>query len=283
MHGTHLPLRTWFLAAYLLATHSNGMSALQLQPKLGLGSYKTAWLLLHKLRRAMVDPDRRPLRGIIEIDETNVPFRRKDEPNGAPVGRVAVGDEKAADGGVVPDEGVQALAVDVDDTLQAASRRALSSLHLDGTDHENLADGTAPLAAAPSVSETGSRSCPPFIGEGEMRHYGTRYVVNTCTNGISHLKYPRELDQRQQFAVQNAPRTTPWNTAATAAHEDQILDMVRPERLDRAPRLPSRISPPFLLPPDFVEGIEDACAYRLEDHGRTPEIVCGWHFLRSRA
>jgi len=87
MHDTHLPLRIWFLAAYLLATHSNGMSALQLQPKLGLGSYKTAWLLLHKLRRAMVDPDRRPLRGIIEIDETNVPFRRKDEPEGGGQGR----------------------------------------------------------------------------------------------------------------------------------------------------------------------------------------------------
>ncbi|MBX4967071.1 IS1595 family transposase [Rhizobium binae] len=82
MHGTHLPLRSWFLAAYLLATHSNGMSALQLQPKLGLGSYKTAWLLLHKIRGAMVDPDRRPLRGMIEIDETTVPFRRKDEPEG---------------------------------------------------------------------------------------------------------------------------------------------------------------------------------------------------------
>ncbi|MCA2409689.1 hypothetical protein [Rhizobium leguminosarum] len=77
MHGTHLPLQTWFLAAYLLATHSNGMSALQLQPKLGL-----AWLLLPKLRRAMVAPDRRPLRGIIEIDETNVPFQRKHEPEG---------------------------------------------------------------------------------------------------------------------------------------------------------------------------------------------------------
>lgn len=68
--GTHLPMRTWFLAAYLLATHSNGMSALQLQPKLGLGSYKTAWLLL--LRRAMVNPDRRPLRGMV----TDVPLPR---------------------------------------------------------------------------------------------------------------------------------------------------------------------------------------------------------------
>jgi hypothetical protein len=52
MHGSKVPLRTWFPAAHLLATHSNGISALQLQAKLQLGSYKTAWLLLHKLRRS---------------------------------------------------------------------------------------------------------------------------------------------------------------------------------------------------------------------------------------
>ena len=46
----------WFMAAHIMASHSNGISALQLQAQLGLGSYKTAWLLLHKLRRAMVDP-----------------------------------------------------------------------------------------------------------------------------------------------------------------------------------------------------------------------------------
>lgn len=86
MHGTHLPLRKWFLAAYLVATHSNGISALQLQPKIGVG-YKTAWLLLHKLRRAMVDPNRKPLDGFIEIDETSVIFRRKTEPEGGGQGR----------------------------------------------------------------------------------------------------------------------------------------------------------------------------------------------------
>ncbi len=68
MHGTHLLLRKWFLAAYLMATHSNGMSALQLQAKLGIVSHKAAWLLLHKLRRAMVNPERRPLSGVVEMD-----------------------------------------------------------------------------------------------------------------------------------------------------------------------------------------------------------------------
>src|SRR3954463_16630305 len=60
LHGSHLPLRTWFLAAWLVATHKNGMSARQLWRRLGLGSYKSAWLLLRKLRAAMVGPDRSP-------------------------------------------------------------------------------------------------------------------------------------------------------------------------------------------------------------------------------
>ena len=57
-HRSHLDLLTWFQAIYAVASHSNGISALQLQAELGLGSYKTAWLMLRKLRRAMIDPDR---------------------------------------------------------------------------------------------------------------------------------------------------------------------------------------------------------------------------------
>lgn len=79
MHGSHLPLRTWFMAAHIVASHSNGISAIQLQAQVGLGSYKTAWLLLHKLRRAMVDPDRGLLQEIVEIDETEMPFRSRVE------------------------------------------------------------------------------------------------------------------------------------------------------------------------------------------------------------
>ena len=80
MHRSHLPLRTWFMAAHIVASHSNGISALQLQAQIGLGSYKTAWLLLHKLRRAMVDPGRGLLQEIVEIDETEMPFRCRQDP-----------------------------------------------------------------------------------------------------------------------------------------------------------------------------------------------------------
>src|SRR3954453_21730918 len=76
MHRSKLPLIAWFWAAHLMATHSNGMSALQLMPQIGL-SYRTAWLLTQKLRRSMVDPDRSLLTGLVEVDQTEMPFRTK--------------------------------------------------------------------------------------------------------------------------------------------------------------------------------------------------------------
>jgi hypothetical protein len=91
MHGSKLPLTIWFWAAFLMATHSNGISALQLQSQLGLGSYKSAWLLAAKLRRAMVDPERTPLGGLVEVDETAIPFRAKTEPVSGGQGRSAQG------------------------------------------------------------------------------------------------------------------------------------------------------------------------------------------------
>jgi len=87
MHGSKLPLTVWFWAAWMMATHSNGISALQVQRQLGLGSYKSAWLLCHKLRRAMVAPGRSPLAGLVEVDETAIPCRSKDDPPSGGGGR----------------------------------------------------------------------------------------------------------------------------------------------------------------------------------------------------
>jgi len=67
MHRSKLALPTWFWAAHLMATHSNGMSARQLEDQLGV-TYKTAWLLAQKLRRSMIDPTREPLESVVEID-----------------------------------------------------------------------------------------------------------------------------------------------------------------------------------------------------------------------
>lgn len=66
---TKLPLRTWFLAIYLLTQHKNGISALALRRQLGV-SYNTAWLLKHKLMQAMVERDSDfTLGGIVQMDD----------------------------------------------------------------------------------------------------------------------------------------------------------------------------------------------------------------------
>jgi transposase-like protein len=91
MHRSKIPLRKWFLAAHLVVTHSNGISAMQLWPAVGLNSYKDAWLLLQKIRRAMVNPDRDPLTGTVEVDETSLPFRRNTDPVAGGQGRSALG------------------------------------------------------------------------------------------------------------------------------------------------------------------------------------------------
>ena len=67
---SRLPLTLWFRAVWWVTSQKNGTSAMGLQRVLGLKSYKTAWALLHKLRRAMVRPDRDRLSGGVEVDET---------------------------------------------------------------------------------------------------------------------------------------------------------------------------------------------------------------------
>src|SRR5919202_643647 len=61
-----------FLAVYLVTSGKGGIAAAELQRQLGFGSYQTAWSWLHKIRKAMVRPDRAPLAGRVEADETYV-------------------------------------------------------------------------------------------------------------------------------------------------------------------------------------------------------------------
>jgi transposase-like protein len=78
LHRTRQPLTAWFTAAYLMTSLKPGISALQLQRQLGLASFGTTWILLHKLRRAMVNPDRRRLAGTVEVDETWIGGKQTD-------------------------------------------------------------------------------------------------------------------------------------------------------------------------------------------------------------
>lgn len=72
LHGSRVPLRSWFYAIFFLARHKKGISALQLKRTLGLGSYKTGWLLLHKLRSALAGGEKALLDDLVEVDESFV-------------------------------------------------------------------------------------------------------------------------------------------------------------------------------------------------------------------
>jgi transposase-like protein len=88
-HRSHTPISTWFAAVWFVTSSKNGVSAANLQQQLGFGSYETAWAWLHKLRRAMVRPDRELLSGIVELDETFLGGVRVGKP-GASTDKVPV-------------------------------------------------------------------------------------------------------------------------------------------------------------------------------------------------
>lgn len=83
---TRTPLRVWLAAAWYLTNQKQGVSALGLQRVLGLGSYETAWAMLHRFRRAMVRPERERLKGLVEVDETYLALSDRENPISA-VGR----------------------------------------------------------------------------------------------------------------------------------------------------------------------------------------------------
>ncbi len=90
MHRSHLPLQEWFWAAYLVATHTPGISALQLQRHLGIGGYQNAWHLLHRLRKGMVNDARTRLSGPVEVDETYVGGREEGRSGGRHAGKKVI-------------------------------------------------------------------------------------------------------------------------------------------------------------------------------------------------
>src|SRR3954452_23439597 len=81
----------WFLAIYLVTSSKGGIAATELKRQPGLGSYQTAWTWLHKLRKAMVRPDREPLAGRVEADETYVGGPRPGKRGRGAAGKALVG------------------------------------------------------------------------------------------------------------------------------------------------------------------------------------------------
>lgn len=77
---TRTPLKVWLAAAWYITNQKQGVSALGLQRVLGLGSYQTAWAMLHRFRRAMIRPGRDLLNGLVEVDEIYIAIGDKAQP-----------------------------------------------------------------------------------------------------------------------------------------------------------------------------------------------------------
>ena len=93
MHGSRQPLSSWLMAAFLLVVDKRGISAVQLQRSLGIKRHEVAYQMLHKLRAAMVAPQRERLRGLVEVDEVLVggPLRGKGKGTWKGAQRVVLG------------------------------------------------------------------------------------------------------------------------------------------------------------------------------------------------
>jgi transposase-like protein len=79
-NDSHLPLYKWFMALAIVVDAKKSISANQLKEHLGIGSYRTAWYMAHRIRKAMVE-ETNPfdqLRGIVELDETYISGKSKD-------------------------------------------------------------------------------------------------------------------------------------------------------------------------------------------------------------
>jgi len=90
MHRTKIPLTAWFHAAYLVSTITPGISAMQLQRQLGSVTYKTAFMMLHKLRAGMVREGRDKLGGAVQVDETYIGGKKEGPPGRGALGKTIV-------------------------------------------------------------------------------------------------------------------------------------------------------------------------------------------------
>ncbi len=197
--GTRTPLVSWFAAVWYVVNQKQGVSALGLQRVLGLGSYRTAWSWLHKLRRAMVRPDRDLLGQAVEVDETLIGAARPGR-----IGRgatstkalVAIAVERR-DGGPgrarmrrIPDASKDVLTDFVLDNVQRGSE-----VHTDGWVGYNGVGEHRFTHIATNISASGD---PAHIAMPEVHRVASllkRWLLGTHQGAVSHDQLDYYLDE----------------------------------------------------------------------------------------
>lgn len=192
------PLVMWFRAMWYVTSQKNGASALGIQRVLGLGSYQTAWVWLHKLRRAMVRPDRDRLAGWVEVDETYFGGLEEGRSGRGGVAKALIVIAVQAHGNaigrirmrVIPDASADSLNGFVKDCIEPGSTihtdgwPGYSGLRKEGYDHEVTRRGRNPGNASkllPRVHRVISLL--------------KRWLLGTHQGGVSHQHLEYYLDE----------------------------------------------------------------------------------------
>jgi transposase-like protein len=229
---TKTGLSRWFLAIYLVTSSKGGIAAAELKRQLGLGSYQTAWTWLHKLRKAMVRPDRQPLAGRVEADESYVGGPRPGKRGRGAAGKALVAgavEAGATEGrrlgrlrlAVVPDasaaslEGFLGAAVATPAAVATDGWSGYAGLTATGYAHEPVDPGASGSAAAlrlPGIhlvfslvkrwllgthhGAVGEKHLPAYLDEHVFRF--NRRTANLVSHGFARLS---------EHAVQIRPTT----------------------------------------------------------------------------
>ena len=222
MHHSKLPLTAWFWAAYLMATHSNGISALQLQRQLAFGSYKTAWLLCAKLRCSMLAPGRSPLAGLVEVDETQIACRSKTDPVTSGGGRshqgkmLVVGAVEVENGGLGPGRIRLSQVAD----YSAAPASMPSSLPISAPappPKPMVGTGIRALPASPTIPMASARwpptsSCLGFTGSSPTSRSGPWASITGCAASTSNPT-PMNSSSASTDGAPGPPQSDPYSAS----------------------------------------------------------------------
>ena len=200
---TKSQLSKWFLAIYLVTSSKGGISAMELKRQMGFGSYQTAWSWLHKIRKAMVAPQRTPLSTRVEADETYVGGPRPGQPGRGAGGKIKVAGAVEAGRGqargrrlgrlrlaVVPDvsarslEGFLAAAVAKPATVATDGWSGYGGLAAKGYAHE-------PLTLAASWGDAALRLPAIHLVFGLAK----RWLLGTHHGAVSAKHLPAYLDE----------------------------------------------------------------------------------------
>ena len=196
--GTRTPLMSWFAAVWYVVNQKQGVSALGLQRVLGLGTYRTAWTWLHKLRRAMVRPGRDLLDGAVEVDETLVggvkPGKRGRGADGKALVVIAVERRDGGPGRVrmrrIPNASAEVL---TDFVLDNVARGA--EVHTDGWGGYNDVGKHRFKHFVTNISASGD---PAHVVMPEVHRVASllkRWLLGTHQGAVSHDQLDYYLDE----------------------------------------------------------------------------------------